>query len=328
MARALVAAVVLLAAAAAIIRRAATRATAARGTAVYGDQHFDKLGIDLPTPDWTNAGRASLGGRTFGLAKSRSMASWRARVAEYEKNRFTICWGSSDCEAFDAVEHFFWGMEGGISLELGGLDGVFSSETLLLEKLLKFKRIVVEANPSMRKRRQDQAPQVLGANIAVCGSRGNVHYLQGPSPEGLVNGIAEFMPQKFLRTFYPHLAQAYAKVQSWDAVPKEFMLNASSLGIIKVECMPLSYFFRMFRIARIDFMILDVEGAELSVLRTIDWSALTVNVLVVETTDPSRPVEYRHEVDRYILNASNTYPRTFKKVFNARGRNCWYKDKT
>lgn len=289
-------------------------------------QNVDKLGIDLPSPDWTNGGRASLGGSTFGLAKSRNMASWRARVAEYQQNRSMICSGSSDCEAFDAIEHFFWGMEGGISLELGGLDGVFSSETLMLEKLLNFKRIVVEANPAMRKRRQDQAPQVLGANIAVCGSRGKVHYLQGPSPEGLVNGIAEFMPQQFLRRYYPHLAQAYAKVQSWDAVRtvrKEFMRS-----ITKVECMPLSYFFRIFRIARIDFMILDVEGAELSVLRTIDWSAVTVNVLVIESIASSRPAEYRHEVDRYILNASNTYPRTFTKVFDARGRNCWYRDKT
>lgn len=38
-----------------------------------------------------------------------------------------------------------------------------------------------------------------------------------------------------------------------------------------------------FGITHVDFWSLDVEGAELAVLSTVDWSRLTVNSMVVET---------------------------------------------
>jgi len=41
-------------------------------------------------------------------------------------------------------------------------------------------------------------------------------------------------------------------------------------------------------VRHVDFMVLDVEGSELSVLRSIDWTRLSVDVFSVEYTTENR----------------------------------------
>jgi hypothetical protein len=39
-----------------------------------------------------------------------------------------------------------------------------------------------------------------------------------------------------------------------------------------------------------------LQGGELSVLKTIDWNAVNIDVLCVETNPPERPVNYAQQV--------------------------------
>ena len=50
----------------------------------------------------------------------------------------------------------------------------------------------------------------------------------------------------------------------------------------RVPCGPLGDWFSALRLTTIDFFSLDVEGAELVVLQTLNWEALTIGVLLVE----------------------------------------------
>ena len=50
----------------------------------------------------------------------------------------------------------------------------------------------------------------------------------------------------------------------------------------ELQCTPLSAILREAGVAHVDYFSLDVEGAELIVLQTIDWSAVTFGVLMVE----------------------------------------------
>ena len=47
--------------------------------------------------------------------------------------------------------------------------------------------------------------------------------------------------------------------------------------------MPLAPLLMLFGISHIDLWVLDVEGGELEVLQSVDFAALVVDVLVVET---------------------------------------------
>ena len=53
--------------------------------------------------------------------------------------------------------------------------------------------------------------------------------------------------------------------------------------VLPVICKTLSQILDAIHLRHIDFAIIDVEGAELSVLRSIDWRRLTFSVLVVES---------------------------------------------
>lgn len=50
----------------------------------------------------------------------------------------------------------------------------------------------------------------------------------------------------------------------------------------EVQCLPLRDILAEYNIRHIDFFSLDVEGGELMVLQSIDWSKVTVNVILVE----------------------------------------------
>ena len=57
--------------------------------------------------------------------------------------------GRTDGELPDALEHFFWGKEEGIAIELGALDGskTLRSQTWDYEAKLGWKRILIDGNP-------------------------------------------------------------------------------------------------------------------------------------------------------------------------------------
>jgi hypothetical protein len=57
--------------------------------------------------------------------------------------------------------------------------------------------------------------------------------------------------------------------------------NIPSVGR-PVACMPLMTLLKKLGITHIDFLSLDVEGAELEVLRTLDLSKVTIKAIVVE----------------------------------------------
>ena len=90
---------------------------------------------------------------------------------------------------------------GGVTLELGGLDGIKLSETLLLEQHAGFRRIIIEADPKHRRTRCKLAPSVVGVTAAVCSDPGHLHYLHNAQ----TSGLAEFMSTEFIERWFPSL---------------------------------------------------------------------------------------------------------------------------
>ena len=106
-----------------------------------------------------------------------------------------------DNEAFDAVNDYFWGMEGGIILEIGGSDGMqFSVSKDFLP--LHWHRILVEASPRSRDIGIQQSPDTTFIAATICNEK-NVHYIASKNAsDGIINGIAEFMSPQVLESFH------------------------------------------------------------------------------------------------------------------------------
>ena len=92
-----------------------------------------------------------------------------------------------------------------------------------------------------------------------------------------------------MRRWYPELAERYRdsggdwKKVAWSSVrtPHE-----------KLPCVPLNKIFDELGVHHVDLFILDVEGAELAALETLEWDKVRINVLVVEVNAKHRPPGY------------------------------------
>lgn len=172
-----------------------------------------------------------------------------------------------------AVTHYL-NRTKGVFLEMGGLDGLFQSNSLYLESL-GWQGILIEADPDSFSKLLQNRPGVLAIQAAVCegNAGGLVHFVK--RKQAAVNGIWEFMDDAYKRAWYPDLVGQEDLITSGK--------GTDNTTVTKVACVPLSELFQRICVKHIDYFSLDVAGAEPAVLRSIDWSAVTVNVISVET---------------------------------------------
>ena len=97
--------------------------------------------------------------------------------------------------------------------------------------------------------------------------------------------------------------------------------EAMPAGARPVSCLPLRALLHMFGVTHIDLFSLDVEGAELDVLKTVDFSAVRINVIMVEQDggDPEK-----EEAVRQLLLANDFRVDASLDSLTAGRRNGWY----
>ena len=145
-------------------------------------------------------------------------------------------------------------------LEIGALDGLKYSNTLMLERGYNWGGLLIEGLPqnaqALIAHRRKSGRNVI-FNEAICSSTGTVNFTDHPNSG--TAGVPELMSETYLK--------------SWG---KRF-----KAGWITVPCRPISELIRLAGIRDIDFFSLDVEGAELLVLQTFDWT-VRVKVFCIE----------------------------------------------
>lgn len=138
-------------------------------------------------------------------------------------------------------------------IELGALQGVKYSNTLVLETKLNWHGLLIEGHPG-------NAPNLIasrgrsGRNViipeAVCDPIGTATFT-GPAALGTA-GIRKAMSPEYMKV--------------WGERRHRFRSN------FEVPCRPLRNMIAMARLKHVHFFSLDVEGAELEVLQSFDWT--------------------------------------------------------
>ncbi len=174
-------------------------------------------------------------------------------------------------EDLEAYASFFYGVRGGLILESGALDGLTFSTSSMFVKRLGWTALHVEANPVNFKKLVKNRPESVNLNTALCEKAADVHFLSQPTSnhKGVdaataVSGIWEYMPPMTKATWFQGLTDEIVAKQ--DTIP----------------CRPLTPVLEALGVQRIDFWVLDVEGAELIVLKSMDFSKISVGVIVIE----------------------------------------------
>lgn len=145
---------------------------------------------------------------------------------------------------------------GGIIVEMGALDGQKYSNSWGFEFGLHWTAVHIEGSPNNFKRLVVNRPGAINIHAAAC-SGSSVTFSEATSPEA--SGVQKDMP--------------VAHKKRW---------LRKDTAEVEVPCRKLSDIFLEHRITEIDVFFLDVEGAELQAIETMDFDATNVATFIVE----------------------------------------------
>lgn len=209
-----------------------------------------------------------------------SKVDWRspavysaALVASSEKERTWSEWSQAqDQEDVWLYENYFYGMEKGVIMESGALNGLLFSNSFMFEKFANWTCIHVEADPENYSNLKVNRENAVNVHGALCSEPRLLHYSSlGVLP---VRGFVEFMTPSFLKKWHGKIYNNKTRVEDLPTT----------------QCLQVKTLLRELHVKHIDIWILDTEGAEESVLRGTDFSEVRVNVVAMECDehDPSK----------------------------------------
>jgi hypothetical protein len=152
------------------------------------------------------------------------------------------------------LEKYFKDQRNGFYLELGALDGIEFSNTKYFQDALDWTGVLIEPVPDSYKRLKVNRPRDTTLHMAICQEEKMIEIIG----DHAVAGIADKIPSNHPKIFH-------------------------SLGKVKnnVFCGPIGKYLRIVGVEKIDFWSLDVEGAEIDVLKTMDWS-IPIRLIMTE----------------------------------------------
>lgn len=163
------------------------------------------------------------------------------------------------------LEHFFSDRRKGFFVEIGTVEGVDLSNTWYFEQALGWDGLLIDANPryceaATRQRRA----QVI--NCALADHEGRMLFLDA----GYVGGLLRYMPP-----------QQILEIEYYEG-PK-----LAPIGVSWVDTKRLDSVLAERGVHHVDYLSIDVEGAEPQILSTIDFSKVRVHVMTVEAKGPA-----------------------------------------
>lgn len=155
-----------------------------------------------------------------------------------------IQYNSANGEDKFVDDSFFRGYEGGFFIEMGAWDGLRKSNSLSFEKFYNWKGMLIEGNPiNFRKVLENRQRGSINVEAIVCQEGKSINFA-GKENTGHIIG---------------------------------------AVGAGSKSCIPLQHILDKHNVTHVDFFSLDVEGAEMDVLKTIDFLKVTISVFMVET---------------------------------------------
>ena len=173
-------------------------------------------------------------------------------------------------------------LRGGTFLEIGGANGLEQSNSWIFEVCLGWKGVLAEAHPKFFAQLARNRPASLNIHFAAC------------SPE--MGGWANFTARRWTGAKIvtaADVAVAQKRQQMHQSTKQSIQISA--LDTVSVQCGQLGDHLNRLDVRRLDFLSVDVEGSELTVLQSLDHSRLTIGVVLVEVRgDGVRPRLMKH----------------------------------
>jgi len=155
------------------------------------------------------------------------------------------------------VDRLLSGRRNGFFVECGAADGKTFSNSLFFELERNWTGLLIEANEGYHRALLDvnRRAYVLQSCLSTERRPANVRM----QPAGLLGGIAD-------------------KIHPIHSA----FIGHNKKPELSVNCFPLNTIMAALDVSHVDYLSLDVEGPELEILRTVDWTRLHIDVITVE----------------------------------------------
>lgn len=168
----------------------------------------------------------------------------------------------------EMYKHFFKKYNGpGFFIELGALDGVLISNSLFYEKILGWNGICIEPTERHYKNLLKQR-NCHKFDDVIFDEEKDVIFYEATSCCDSLNGIKDLYDERHLKRIDREVEQYNQDKKDIKEIVKKARTMDSVLKEVGVK--------------DIDFLSLDVEGAELNVLKSINWNDTKIKVICVE----------------------------------------------
>jgi FkbM family methyltransferase len=171
----------------------------------------------------------------------------------------------------------FKGYKDGFYVDIGAHDGVSLNNTLYFEKNNNWCGINIEPIKAVFDRLVENrtADRNININCAVCNRNGEADFYLNEGYTEMLSGI----------------------IENYDARHLERLMNentemSATTQIVKVNTKRLETIFDEHAVSHINYLSIDVEGAEFEVIKSIDFTKVFIDVIGFENnyTEVSRPI--------------------------------------
>jgi FkbM family methyltransferase len=161
------------------------------------------------------------------------------------------------------VHEWLMPFEDGTFFEVGALEGLHLSNTLFFERKRNWRGILVEMQPWFFPKIRENRPRSHCVHAALGSERIDQLFLNAGDRSGLLRHMD---PRDII-----HLEEHYR-----DRTPKP------TFQVVWVAVRPIMEVFAEAGLWHINYFSLDVEGAEIDILRTIDFDRVRIDLFTIE----------------------------------------------
>ena len=185
-------------------------------------------------------------------------------------------------------KNIFKGHKNGVFMDVGAHNGICINNTLHFEKHNNWTGINIEPIKKIYDQLVVNRPNSININCAICNNDGHTEFIQNSGHTEMLSGIKH----------------TYDKRHS-NRLHTENKAYGSTTNIIKVNTQKIETICNEHSIKHINYLSIDVEGAEFEVIKSINFDTLFIDVIGFEDnySDASIPiVQYLQSKNYVVIN--------------------------
>lgn len=169
----------------------------------------------------------------------------------------------------------FKGYTNGFYVDVGAHDGITFSNSYFFDKERNWKGICIEPLPDVYNKLCKNRINSINLNLAVDKKSDIVNFVSNNGYTEMLSGIQEYLDHRHV-----------------NRINTENVLTGAKTNIIQVITKPLKDIFLENKINHVNYLSIDVEGAEKQVIESIDFNQVFIDVIGFENnySDVSQPI--------------------------------------